>query len=202
MIATRSISMLKATIGRGVQILLALMLLITVLPIWLLIVLLIWCDDGRPFLFAQSRVGLNGSVFTIYKFRSMVKGAEFVSVPDASQALKPRRDVRVTRVGGWLRRFSLDELPQLINVLRGDMALVGPRPHLRSELKNYAPEQQRRLSVKPGMTGLWQVSGRAEKTFAEQMTLDLHYVDHQSIWLDMWIVFKTLPAVVFGRGAY
>jgi lipopolysaccharide/colanic/teichoic acid biosynthesis glycosyltransferase len=184
------------------QMTLALLMMMFLLPLCLVIALLVWLGDGLPVLFMQTRIGHEGKVFTLYKFRSMRVGAELVSVPDASKALKPLVDERITVVGKWLRRFSLDELPQLLNVLKGEMAFVGPRPHLPSEMQDYSAEEYRRFSVKPGMTGLWQVSGRAEKSFAEQMALDLYYVDHASLGLDMWIIVKTIPAVVFGRGAY
>ena len=189
-------------VGRACEWFAAILLLLLLAPLLLLITIFVLWDDGSPVIFKQARIGRGGETFTLYKFRSMVVGAEQMDVSEAHTVMKLRHDKRVTAVGWWLRRFSMDELPQLLNVLRGDMSLVGPRPHLPSELEAYQAQDFRRLDVRPGMTGLWQVSGRAEKSFKEQMTLDLYYVDHRSIWLDMLIVLKTLPAVVFGRGAY
>lgn len=189
-------------VGRAFEWCAALLLLVMLSPALLLIAILVFWDGGSPVIFRQSRIGRGGKTFTLYKFRSMVVGAEQMDVAGAHAAMKLKSDKRVTDVGRWLRRFSLDELPQLVNVLRGEMSLVGPRPHMPSELVAYQSQDFRRLDVRPGMTGLWQVSGRAEKSFQEQMTMDLYYVDHRSIWLDMLIVLKTLPAVVFGRGAY
>lgn len=189
-------------VGRAFEWCAALLLLVILAPWLLLIAIFVFWDGGFPVIFKQARIGRCGETFTLYKFRSMVVGAEKMDAVEAHAAMKLKRDKRVTTVGRWLRRFSLDELPQLVNVLRGDMSLVGPRPHLPSELVAYQPQDFRRLGVRPGMTGLWQVSGRAEKSFKEQMAMDLYYVDHRSIWLDMLIVLKTLPAVLFGRGAY
>lgn len=182
-----------------------LFLLIIFLPIFIVLSLFIVLESQGPVFFIQPRVGLHGRVFDLIKFRSMVKGAELLAADKESvilPAMKPKNDHRVTSVGRWLRRFSLDELPQLINVLRGEMALIGPRPHLPEELAFYGEQEYRRLSIKPGMTGLWQVSGRAEKSFAEQMELDLYYVDHRNWRLNLGIFLKTVPAVLFGRGAY
>ncbi len=189
-------------VGRAFEWCAALLLLVILAPWLLLIAIFVFWGGGFPVIFKQARIGRGGETFTLYKFRSMVVGAEKMDAVEAHAAMKLKRDKRVTTVGRWLRRFSLDELPQLVNVLRGDMSLVGPRPHLPSELVAYQPQDFRRLGVRPGMTGLWQVSGRAEKSFKEQMAMDLYYVDHRSIWLDMLIVLKTLPAVLFGRGAY
>lgn len=161
-----------------------------------------------PVFFRQLRVGKNGRFFVSYKFRSMYVDAEdrFAEVKHLNEAKGPifkiRNDPRITSVGRFLRRTSLDELPQIFNVLRGDMSVVGPRPPLMREVVRYRSWQVRRLTVKPGMTGLWQVSGRSELGFDEMMDLDLHYVDHWSIWLDMSLVLRTLPAVLSGRGAY
>jgi lipopolysaccharide/colanic/teichoic acid biosynthesis glycosyltransferase len=158
-------------------------------------------------LFRQRRVGLAGREFTLFKFRSMRQGAE------AQQGLlgarnemdgpvfKLRDDPRVTRVGRFIRRTSLDELPQLWNVVRGEMSLVGPRPPLPSEVRRYERWQRRRLSVKPGITCTWQVSGRNEIDFQQWMELDLAYIDRWSLWEDVRIVLRTIPAVLSGRGA-
>jgi lipopolysaccharide/colanic/teichoic acid biosynthesis glycosyltransferase len=158
-------------------------------------------------LFRQTRCGLYGRRFTLYKFRTMVEGAEerLAELQHLNEmdgpVFKSRRDPRVTRLGRLLRKFSLDELPQLWNVLRGDMSLVGPRPPIPDEVARYERWQRRRLSMKPGLTCLWQVSGRNELTFEEWMRLDLEYIDNWSLWLDLKIALKTIPAVLRGRGA-
>jgi exopolysaccharide biosynthesis polyprenyl glycosylphosphotransferase len=164
-------------------------------------------DSPGPVLFTQVRSGLHGRRFRMYKFRSMVAGAE--AQRDRLQArnemegpvFKMRRDPRVTRVGRLLRRTSLDELPQLLNIIKGDMSLVGPRPPIPAEVEKYARWQRRRLSMKPGVTCLWQVSGRNEVDFEEWMRLDLRYIDSWSLWLDLKILLRTIPAVLSGRGA-
>ena len=174
-----------------------------------LLALAIRLDSRGPALFWQTRVGLNGRYFSLAKFRSMYQADDprFVAPDPAASdregvCQKHRRDPRVTRLGRWLRTLSLDELPQLWNVLIGDMALIGPRPALPEEVDAYPHEALRRLDVMPGITGLWQISGRADTTFAEQVVLDVRYVQHQS-WLgDLKILLRTLPAVVSARGAY
>ncbi|MGC3997195.1 MAG: sugar transferase [Anaeromyxobacter sp.] len=164
-------------------------------------------DSRGPILFRQQRVGLHGRRFTLYKFRSMRCGAEAerAALEHRNEmdgpVFKLRSDPRVTRVGRLLRRTSLDELPQLWNVLRGEMSLVGPRPPLPDEVRRYEPWQRRRLSVKPGLTCTWQVSGRSEVGFRRWMELDLAYIDRWSLWQDVRIVLRTIPAVLLGRGA-
>jgi lipopolysaccharide/colanic/teichoic acid biosynthesis glycosyltransferase len=176
-------------------------------PILLLSSLLIKLEDRGSILFRQERCGLNGRRFMLLKLRTMVPDADARKedlLPHnemSGPVFKIRRDPRVTRVGAYLRRFSIDELPQLFNVLKGDMALVGPRPPLPDEVSRYEHWQRRRLSMKPGMTGPWQVSGRSEVDFEEWMRLDLGYIDHWSFWLDLKILLKTVPAVLSGRGA-
>jgi exopolysaccharide biosynthesis polyprenyl glycosylphosphotransferase len=161
-----------------------------------------------PVLFRQIRVGRDGRCFTLYKFRTMVADAEqqkalLAASNEADGALfKIRRDPRITPVGGWLRRWSLDELPQLLNVLRGDMSLVGPRPALPDETARYGDHMRRRLVVKPGITGLWQVSGRSDLAWEEAVRLDLRYVENWSLALDLQILWKTGSAVFGGSGAY
>jgi lipopolysaccharide/colanic/teichoic acid biosynthesis glycosyltransferase len=159
-------------------------------------------------MFRQQRCGLNGRRFTLYKFRTMEVGAEdhLDEVAHLNQvdgpAFKARQDPRVTRVGRILRRLSIDELPQLVNVVRGDMSLVGPRPPLPEEVGQYERWQRRRLSMKPGITGLWQVSGRADLgDFNSWIKLDLAYIDTWSLWLDLKILLKTVPAVLSTQGA-
>jgi exopolysaccharide biosynthesis polyprenyl glycosylphosphotransferase len=164
--------------------------------------------DGGPVLFRQTRVGQHGREFSMLKFRSMVVDAE-QRLADlgprnegAGPLFKMRRDPRVTRVGSILRRFSLDELPQLLNVLTGAMSLVGPRPPLPSEVATYGRDAQRKLVVKPGLTGLWQVSGRSELSWEQSVRLDLRYVENWNLALDALILWKTVGAVINSRGAY
>jgi exopolysaccharide biosynthesis polyprenyl glycosylphosphotransferase len=188
--------------------LLALSLLLLLSPVWLVIAVVVKLTDRGPVLFAQERVGLNGKTFRIWKFRSMYVGAEerldeLAARNEKDDVLfKMRRDPRVTPVGRLLRRLSLDEVPQLWNVVTGDMSLVGPRPPLPTEVARYESDVRRRLLVKPGLTGLWQVSGRSDLTWEESVRLDLHYVENWSVALDAMILWKTLGAVLRGRGAY
>jgi exopolysaccharide biosynthesis polyprenyl glycosylphosphotransferase len=180
----------------------------TTAPLLPLIALAIKVGSRGPVLFQQERCGLNGRRFTLFKFRTMYKGADrkLDEVAHLNEvegpAFKARRDPRVTPVGRLLRRLSLDELPQLINVLKGDMSLVGPRPPLPEEVVRYERWQRRRLSMKPGLTGLWQVSGRAGlDDFNRWTAIDLAYIDQWSLWLDLKILLKTIPAVLSTRGA-
>lgn len=179
------------------------------LPMFLVIAILIKVRDGGQVFFRQTRVGIDGSDFRMLKFRSMVPDAEArlaqlrSAMDDGNGVLfKLRDDPRVTGIGKVLRRFSLDELPQLINVARGDMSIVGPRPPLRSEVQQYGADAVRRLRVKPGLTGLWQVSGRSDLSWDESLRLDLRYVDNWSMMLDLQILWRTARAVLRGTGAY
>ena len=177
-------------------------------PLLLTVAAIIRMSDGGPALFRQVRVGKDGRTFTLYKFRTMVVDAEaqrrqLVGSNESDGLLfKMRRDPRVTPVGGWLRRWSLDELPQLINVMLADMSLVGPRPALPDEVSRYGDHVRRRLAVKPGLTGLWQVSGRSDLSWDESVRLDLRYVENWSFMLDLQILWKTWSAVTRGSGAY
>ena len=177
-------------------------------PLWILIAILIKCDSKGPIIFRQVRVGKRGNPFVLYKFRSMHLGAEEMkeSLKHLNVAKGPifkiKDDPRVTRVGRLLRRTTLDELPQLVNGFKGEMSLVGPRPPLPEEVAVYTPLQKKRLEVTPGLTCLWQVSGRSEISFAEWIQLDLYYIQHQSLLLDIKILIRTLPAVLSRRGAY
>ncbi|KAA9376436.1 sugar transferase [Microbispora cellulosiformans] len=186
----------------------AALILIVILPVLLTIGLVIRVTSGGPVLFRQPRVGKDGRLFVLYKFRTMVRNAEAVkhelTQRDAGNGVlfKMRKDPRVTPVGGVLRRYSLDELTQLLNVLRGEMSLVGPRPPLPEEVAQYGDDVRRRLLVKPGMTGLWQVSGRSELSWEESVRLDLRYVENWSLIMDLQILWKTWAAVVGGEGAY
>lgn len=176
-------------------------------PLFVGIAVAVKLDSPGPVFFRQRRVGLNGRTFWMWKFRSMCDGAEAMQPALAAlnemggPAFKASQDPRVTRVGRWLRRTSLDEFPQFWNVLVGDMSVVGPRPPIPTEVKKYERWQRRRLSVRPGLTCTWQVSGRNEVDFDRWMELDLHYIDHWSLWHDLSIVLRTIPAVLFGRGA-
>ncbi|KRE62024.1 sugar transferase [Nostocoides sp. Soil756] len=182
--------------------------LVFLAPILLALAVLIRRDSQGPVFFRQERVGEGGRVFSMYKFRTMVPDAEarLAELRTASEGngvlFKMRSDPRVTRVGAVLRRFSLDELPQLINVVRGEMSLVGPRPPLASEVDLYESDAVRRLRVRPGMTGLWQVSGRSDLSWLDSVRLDLWYVDNWSLALDAQIILRTARAVFRGNGAY
>ena len=182
--------------------------LIMLSPLMLALALAIWLTDKGPAFFLQRRVGKDGQVFRIFKFRTMVvdaekRLAELQTSNDFDGVLfKMRRDPRVTAVGTYLRKWSLDELPQLINVLLGEMSLVGPRPALPDEAARYADHVRRRLVVKPGLTGLWQVSGRSDLSWDESVRLDLRYVENWSLALDLQILWKTVAVIFRGSGAY
>ncbi|MGO9178344.1 MAG: sugar transferase [Candidatus Limnocylindrales bacterium] len=190
---------------RAVDLVLGTAGLVVLSPILAVIALAIAADGGAPVLFAQRRVGLHGRSFQLLKFRTMVRDAEDHRAELAERneingrAFKVTDDPRVTRVGRLLRRNSLDELPQLWNVLLGDMSLVGPRPPLPQEVEHYDLWHRRRLSMKPGMTGLWQVRDRREANFDRWVAADLEYIDRWSLWLDLQILLRTIPAAVQGR---
>jgi lipopolysaccharide/colanic/teichoic acid biosynthesis glycosyltransferase len=187
--------------------------LIVLSPIYLLIMLAIKLDSRGPVLYRHTRIGKDGKPFSLYKFRSMVSGGDDAGYMQYLKQLiesekkgkgqglpyrKMNGDPRVTRVGAFLRNYYLDELPQLVNILQGEMSLVGPRPHVQFEVDHYTPEQRRRLAVKPGATGLWQVAGKADCTFTELIALDLEYIDHWSLGLDLQIAFRTLALMLRG----
>lgn len=183
------------------------LLLLLSLPL-LIIALAVKLDSKGPIIFRQTRIGKNGKPFTFLKFRSMhtdadQRLAQLMQYNETDGAtFKMKNDPRVTRVGRFLRRSSMDELPQLLNVLYGQMSLVGPRPGLEREVKKYEDWQYRRLDVTPGLTGLWQVSGRSSVSFETMTKLDIYYVEHWSLWLDLKILIKTIKAVTSGHGAY
>jgi exopolysaccharide biosynthesis polyprenyl glycosylphosphotransferase len=205
--ATVPTSQLQLLVKRLLDVAVATLLLLLALPVVGVIALLIKLTSGGNVLFRQTRCGLNGRIFTLYKFRTMVEGAEeqrrellHLNEMDGP-VFKLRSDPRVTWFGRFLRRFSLDELPQLWNVLRGDMSLVGPRPPIPEEVAQYKRWQRRRLAMKPGLTCLWQISGRNDLDFERWMELDLEYIDSWSPLLDFKILLKTIPAVLSGKGA-
>ena len=176
-------------------------------PLLLLTAIAIKLTSRGPILFKQTRVGLHGRMFNMLKFRSMVHGAEALKAALESQnerrgpVFKMAKDPRVTRLGRFIRKYSVDELPQLLNVLRGDMSVVGPRPAVPSEVARYEAWQRRRLSVRPGLTCVWQVSGRDHIPFGTWMLLDMRYIDHWSLWEDLRLILQTVPVVLTGRGA-
>jgi lipopolysaccharide/colanic/teichoic acid biosynthesis glycosyltransferase/GT2 family glycosyltransferase len=186
----------------------ALLSLIVAAPLSLAIALAIKLDSSGPVLYVQDRVGVNGRTFRMIKFRTMIQGADkqlgdLIDLASLEEPVfKLKDDPRVTRVGSFLRRFSLDELPQLINVLAGDMSLVGPRPEETWLVRLYNDQQRRRLAVRPGMTGPMQVNGRGDLTFAQRLQLELDYIEHYSLRRDIVILLKTIPVVLRGRGAY
>lgn len=183
-------------------------LLALLLPLLIVIALSIYLDDRGPVFYRQTRIGRNGHPFTFYKFRSMVVGADrtqhkLLHQNEASGPIfKMRDDPRITKTGRWLRRSSMDELPQLLNVLLGDVSLVGPRPQLPAEVESYKPHYHQRLTVQPGLLCLREVSGRSKLTFEEWMELDLYYIRHRSLRMDMSIFLKAIKAIVKGDGAY
>jgi lipopolysaccharide/colanic/teichoic acid biosynthesis glycosyltransferase len=184
--------------------------LLLLAPLFLLVALAIKLGDGGPVLYWQRRVGRYGREFAFPKFRSMVTNADALRTTIVADnqhgadgvTFKMQRDPRVTRIGRLIRRTSIDELPQLWCVLRGDMALVGPRPPLVSEVERYSLSDRERLFVTPGLTCIWQVNGRSEVPFPEQVEMDLEYIRQHSIWADVKLLLATLPAVIRGRGAY
>ena len=197
-----------AFVKRVFDIVVSFILLVLLSPFLLVIGTAVWVEDGGGILFAQTRVGQYGRLFKMYKIRSMC--------PDADKKLKDlleknqlkegvtfklKDDPRMTRVGKWLRKYSFDELPQLYNVLIGDMSLVGPRPPVPREVALYRPADRRRLATKPGITCIWQISGRSEIDFSGQVGLDVGYIETQSFWTDLKILARTIPAVFSGKGA-
>ncbi len=198
---------LERVAKRALDLTVASVALVCTAPLLMLLALWVWASDGHSPWFSQQRVGQFGRPFRMLKLRTMVPDAEaqqraLLADNDVDgPVFKLDHDPRVTRLGRRLRRLSLDELPQLINVLRGDMSLVGPRPPLPPEVARYERWQLRRLSVRPGMTGLWQVSGRSDLPFAAGLDLDLQYIDRWSLWLDLSVLARTVPAVLRGTGA-
>ncbi len=198
----------ESVVKRLLDIFMACLGLIATSPIWLVILVAIKLDSPGPAIFVQERVGKHGRRFRFYKFRSMYVDAELKLSELQAQnevdgpVFKIRKDPRISRAGAFLRRTSLDELPQLINVLKGDMSMVGPRPPLPREVDQYRPSDSIRLSVKPGLTCLWQIRGRSTLSFDTWMEYDREYVRNLSIWLDTSILVRTVWAVLSCRGAY
>lgn len=197
---------------RLIDIMLSLFGLIMLSPIFLIISLLYQYGDNKgPILFKQKRIGQYGKEFYIYKFRSMVVDAEVILKSNRelykkylknNYKLEPKEDPRITKMGEFLRKTSLDELPQLLNVLKGEMSLIGPRPVLKDELKEYSERIEHFLSVKPGVTGYWQVCGRSDVGYPERAYLEFYYVDKQGLKMDTEILFKTILLVLNRKGAY
>jgi exopolysaccharide production protein ExoY len=195
-------------VKRTLDVHIAVVALILAIPILLIVALAVRLSSPGPVLFRQTRIGMYGRAFTCLKFRTMVKNADSVLELDPDVAArfltcyKLKQDFRVTRVGSILRKLSLDELPQLVNIIRGDMSLVGPRPVVPMELRTkFGPMAPYVVSVRPGLTGLWQVSGRSTTTYEERIRLDLSYVERRSPLLDTWIVVRTPIALLTMRGA-
>lgn len=215
---TRRMAGLSGAVKRAFDLAVSLAAAIILAPLYLAIALLVKRSSPGPVLYVQERLGRNGRPFRFYKFRSMRHDADdsihrqFAAMfingdADGCRArnggktlFKLERDPRVTGIGQWLRRTSLDELPQLLNIIKGDMSLVGPRPPISYEIENYQPWHLERLKVTPGLTGLWQVTGRSQVSFDEMVHLDLHYINHWSLLLDLKIILRTVPVVFRGTG--
>ncbi|WP_242833407.1 MULTISPECIES: sugar transferase [Clostridium] len=182
--------------------------LVILSPVFIVIALLIKIDSKGPVFFGHKRLGYNGKLIKVYKFRSMVINAEELlnnlspeQKSEFEKNFKLENDPRVTRVGDVLRRTSLDELPQLVNILKGELTIVGPRPIVEKEIKLYGEYGKKLLSVKPGLTGNWQANGRSDTTYEERVKLDMDYIDNRTIWMDIMIILKTVVVVLKGKGA-
>jgi lipopolysaccharide/colanic/teichoic acid biosynthesis glycosyltransferase len=197
-------------VKRGLDFSMSVAAIILLFPVFALVAVCIFLEDPGPVIFTQERIGLRGAPFRIYKFRSMrfMAEREFESLSEKAGhevnrvQFKLKSDPRVTKVGRVIRKYSLDELPQILNVLFGQMSLVGPRPHVQKEVDRYPELAELRHSVRPGLTGLWQVSGRSLLTWEESISLDIFYAKNASLILDLRVVVRTVPAVISARGAY
>ncbi len=196
-------------IKRAMDLMVSFCMLLILSPLLFMVAILVKITDGGPVFFNQTRIGKWGREFSAFKFRSMVMNAEkqvesivHMSHHENSISYKVKNDPRVTWIGRIIRKASIDELPQLINVLKGDMSLVGPRPHVQREVDQYTLKDRRRLDILPGITCIWQISGRADIPFPEQLKLDVKYIESQSVWTDIKILILTIPAVLFAKGAY
>ncbi len=193
---------------RTVDIIGSLLGLIILSPIFLILSIVVKADSPGPIFFAHKRLGYNGNLIRIYKFRTMVINAEELlnnlspeQKEEFAKNFKLESDPRITKVGNFLRKSSLDELPQLLNILKGELSIVGPRPIVEKELKNYGIYGEKLLSVKPGLTGNWQANGRSDTTYEERVEMDMQYIDNRSIFMDIKIIFKTFSAVIKKQGA-
>ncbi len=207
--AARDDKAIQLAMKRTLDIVGGICLLIALVIPWIIVAIIIRIDSKGPIFLAQSRVGRYGQVFGMYKFRTMCDRADDMRAElkahnekNNDPIFKMRSDPRMTRVGRWLRKTSIDEMPQLLNTIRGEMSLVGPRPPLPREVQVYTDRQLGRLATKPGMTGLWQVSGRSLLSFDEMVDLDLKYIDEWSFARDIVILAKTVPSVVSTKGAF
>lgn len=210
--APRPVSIPEAFVWRSFDIAVALAILAAVLPFLMLLALILYLSDPGPVFFVHRRIGYRGRYFNCIKFRSMKVNGDAIlrehlaAHPEASlewdETHKLRSDPRVTPVGAVMRKLSLDEFPQLINVLMGDMSLVGPRPIVEAEVRRYGRHFEHYCLVRPGLTGLWQTSGRSDLSFGKRVEMDVSYVRRKSLALDIWLLCKTVPAVVFARGSY
>lgn len=201
-------SALYSAAKRVIDVFLCLIALIVLAPVFLVTAVAIKLYDGGPVFFSQTRVGRANVPFQCYKFRSMIVNAESLHIALQEQnehedlrTFKMKDDPRITPAGKIIRRFSIDELPQIMNVLLGQMSIVGPRPSLPCEVDRYTPDDMQRLAVKPGLTCIWQVSGRSQIPFPEQLKMDLQYIQTQSLATDMRLILRTIPAVLVGDGA-
>ncbi|WP_242950226.1 sugar transferase [Clostridium intestinale] len=184
------------------------LLLITLSPLFLILIILVKLDSKGPVFFGHKRIGYKGEIISVYKFRSMVQNAEEVlrnftpeQKAEFEKNFKLDDDPRVTKIGAFLRKTSLDELPQLINIIKGDMSVVGPRPIVQKEVVKYGKYADKLFSVKPGLTGFWQANGRSDTTYDERVQMDMYYIDNRSTLLDIKILFKTVIAVIRKEGA-
>lgn len=207
-VITKDEKIIYMILKRALDIICSIIGLTLLSPIILVVAILIKLESKGPIVFSQKRVGLNGQEFDMYKFRSMVQNAEELKEKLAKQnemsgpMFKIKNDPRITQIGKFIRKTSIDELPQLINVLKGDMSLVGPRPSLPKEVENFEPWMLKRLAVKPGLTCYWQVSGRNSISFHEWMELDIKYVNEMSIYVDIKLIFKTFLVLFGDKNAY
>ena len=197
------------TLKRFLDLLVILLFSPIFIPTFLIICIAIKLDSYGPIIFKQKRVGFGGREFNFFKFRTMYQGSELelsniyhLNESKDGVIFKLKKDPRVTKIGRLLRKTSMDELPQIFNVIKGDMSLVGPRPPIRDEVEKYSLDERKRLLIKPGITCLWQISGRSDLPFKQQVELDKEYIRSRGILKDIYILFKTIPAVLSGKGAY
>ena len=208
--SVKNCSYIYLFIKRAFDIIVSLIVFIILLPLFLVLAILIKIDSKGKVFYMHKRIGKNGKIIYLYKFRSMYSDAderlkEMLKDPKIKEEweenYKIDNDPRITRVGKILRRTSIDELPQLLNIIKGDMSIVGPRPLVEDEIKKYGKNKEKFLSVTPGLTGWWACNGRSCRTYKDRMKLELYYVDHRSLWLDIKVIFMTVGAVIRGHGA-